>query len=129
MKIENKGVVITDVPGISSITVTAEDILIGGMRPGTWALPDLIELRDALTAAIEQAQQMAPRPPVGREPRVWRYPVDRSTPADVTEVRDKGGDVWTWNAHEGQWISDEGVAPRLTWEQLLDFAPLTEVVE
>jgi len=73
MNIEQLGVRITGVPGIQSIEVTARGSIVidcdftysdidGKIVPQSYGLPQAIELRDALTAAIEHAERMSGAP-------------------------------------------------------------------
>lgn len=135
MKIESRGIVITNMPGFERITVTAEgraEIIYAGVWAPRWfSLSELTEMRDALTTAIEHVQQMAPRSLAGRKPRAWlRTEPATEPPEGVTRVRDKDGDVWTWDpdSSDSRWILvDYGLF--VPWEWLLDYAPLTEVIE
>lgn len=124
MKIENRGIMITEVPGVRSISVDKESAVIAW----TWSTDDgeqtftkseLKELHDAIGAALNSMHSFSSDNPAKLS---WRVgPI----PDMVTKVRDRDKDVWTRKGDKWQ-ISDGN--PLISEEELLrQWGPVTEV--
>lgn len=122
MKITRGNVIITGVPGIEKITVSADEkriVIRSGCVPWEreWNVTELTQFRDALTEALNVTNSLPP------ELRVFGHD-SPEPPADVKAVRDDDGDVWTRHENGWQCNKDWDVLP---WVTVRDFALLTEV--
>lgn len=136
MKIEHRGVDITDVPYFDSITVTPGGVELIAVSYDnevrrTLTIAALTELRDVLSAALEHAaslrrgadQEPDPEPSTVKEPRTWK--IGDFEPAGVTGVEDKDGDHWVRLAG-GRWRETVSLAV-MPWPELLtEWGPVTE---
>lgn len=135
MKIEHRGIRITDLPGDFTI-----DVAMGHRSDGpeiTFDSPLMntelgisidgaVAIRDALSVLIDHARTMTGVTSPTREPRTWN--AGDPEPAGVTKVEDVDGDPWLRRA-DGKWYLGEYGATPNDWRQLVtDLAPLTEVL-
>jgi hypothetical protein len=131
MKIEQGGIVITEVPGIASIELRPDGITVldVGQHYGIeFTLEEATQLRDALNVIIEHADR-AERPEMPEQktaaPRTWRLGDEQ--PEGVTTVTDSDGD--RWDLHDGSFWhlrggSDFGAR---NWSEIMrSFGPLAE---
>ena len=131
MKIEHRGVDITDIPYFDSITVTPSGVELvessyDDEARQTLTIVQLTELRNALSAALDHARAMdypALRQGSIREPRTWK--AGDPEPDGVTEVEDKDHDHWVRRAG-GQWQEAATLAV-MPWSYVLtEWGPVTE---
>jgi hypothetical protein len=108
MKIEKRGVRITAVPGLESITVEQDTYSTGGVhillkglsvnqrefeRGTSYGIKELGELIEALQAAQQEAQQMAGMPSFVKDDEgPWERLED--IPEHITRIYDKENDSW-----------------------------------
>jgi hypothetical protein len=100
VKIQKMGVTITEVPGVEKIEVSADHITLygfgcyseihGELMPEAFGLPEARQLRDALSAAIEEAEKMADIP-LFIPGQILKG--DEDLPIG-TVILDDGGDRW-----------------------------------
>lgn len=119
MKIEQRGVVITEVPYFGSITVDSPDSI--RLDGDSYPIEGVTALRDALTEALKQAAQMSGSLNVRLlSPGVWNS--GDPEPTDITEVRDRDGDVWERDGAEW-WL--RGGSDRHPWSFIVStYGPL-----
>jgi|SRR5882757_705037 len=157
VKIEQRGVVITEVPGFESITVQAVkpgqcNVLLQSAygstkHPWAFSIQELTTLRDALTEALRQAalimgtgrpgaanlqnalSEWAAGTPGQREPRVWGSGSTHQPGPAVERVEDLAGDIWKRVDDDDDLWSYEGGIDIRTWVSLAQsYGPLTEVL-
>lgn len=134
MKIESKGHIITDVPGVNSIEIiSAEYIRIELGRDMDWAWT--AEEVSGLIAALQRAVVLAQSEPDDLQfVRMWSSVTvpDNGAPTDVKEVKDSEGDRWYRIGEGDHW----GLNPHETELRLCEpfsfvinrYGPLTETV-
>jgi hypothetical protein len=99
VKIQKLGVIITEIPGVKKIEVSADCITLHGFgshsMPEEFGLPETRQLRDALTAAVQEAERMVE--PTAEPVRLFTPDQILSGDEDLpigTVVVDKTGDQW-----------------------------------
>lgn len=127
MKIESKGVEITEIPVFSRIIVTEDEIALdGGEGDFTYLTrKEVLALRDALNAALDAQIKMPGAEMVtdALGDRVFAENDPEPGP-EITKLIDRDDDIWR-RVHGG-WCVDSNyeVEP---WSYVLNFVPLTEV--
>lgn len=131
MKIESKGIEITEIPVFDSITVTPEEIILlgGGLDvdedPSVHRLfrAEALALRDALTAALDAQEKMPNGVPAAAPSRVFEKS-DAEPGLEIKKLIDDDGSYW-FHASDGWSLYEGGEA--YAWNHVLDYAPLTDV--